>query len=681
MTDQELAPIGEAPQENETRFHLLLDTLPFIAFMIAPGGSARYYNRHFIAYHGFAPGDDKAARTSLLHPEDQAKLVTTRQSGASSRTEYIVEARLRRHDGAYRWHRIHNKPLIHSGDLVGWLGTAVDIHDVVHANEVLEQRVRERTAELENLNRHLTAEIQQRTQIEEGLRASEARYRMLYNRTPMALHSTNADTRLIDVNDTWLAMFEYERDEVIGRSPADFMTPECAERYREQSWPAMLASGGKLHVVDYRFVTRSGRVFDGRLSAVGEFDADGRFVRTWSATADITAEKRADRALRQSQRMEAVGQLTAGIAHDFNNLLTAILGNLELMSRRPIGQDPARIDRLVAGARSAAERGARLTGQLLAFSRQQRIAPEPVDLNLVIRGMLPLLRSTLGGNIGVAIKADPNLSIALGDPTQLELAVLNLAINARDAMTTGGFITIETADVALGEPVWPEEPLAGDYVAIRVTDNGAGISDAVRERMFEPFFTTKDVGKGSGLGLPQVLGVVKQLGGGLAVRSRPGEGTSISLFLPRAAIEVTPEDQPFDNRVAATAPAEQRGRVLLVDDDADVRLIASAMLSDAGFEVVEASSGASALDALERSEEPTELVVADIAMPGLNGVEFAAIVRRSWPSLPVLLMTGYAGSDLLRKGSDYEVLRKPFSAAEMEEKVTRVMARGRRGRI
>jgi PAS domain S-box-containing protein len=556
---------------------------------------------------------------------------------------------------------------------------------MVHANEVLEQRVRERTAELETLNRHLTAEIQQRRQIEEGLRASETRYRRLYNRTPMALHSTNAEARLIDVNDTWLAMFGYTLEAVIGRCPAEFMTAESAERYREEAWPDMLASGGALRVVDYQFVTRSGRVFDGRLSAVGEFDAEGRFVRTWSATADVTAEKRADRNLRQAQRMEAVGQLTAGIAHDFNNLLTAILGNLELMAKRPAQRnqaaDPKRADRLIAGARSAAERGAKLTAQLMAFSRQQKIAAEPVDLNMVIRGMLPLLRSTLGGNIAVTIQTDPALAIAMADPTQVELAVLNLAINSRDAMPNGGAITISTANVSLGEPVWAEEPSAGDYAVVRVSDTGLGISDAVRERMFEPFFTTKDVGKGSGLGLPQVLGVVKQLGGGLSVRSRPGEGTRISLFLPRAERPAAEAAETGVPAPAYDASRPQRGRILLVDDDADVRLIASAMLSDAGYEVVEASSGASALDALERAEAATELVVADIAMPGINGVEFAAIVRRSWPSLPVLLMTGYAGSELMRKVADCEVLRKPFSAAEMEEKVERAMTRGRRGRI
>jgi PAS domain S-box-containing protein len=676
MNDQVVGPEGGGLRDSETRFHLLLDTLPFIAFVIAPGGRAEYYNQRFVDYHGFRPGPDTASRNGLLHPDDRSLLVDARQGGAATVSEYIVEARLLRHDGVYRWHRIHNKPLIRGGNLAGWLGTAVDVHDVVRANEILEQRVGDRTAELETVNRHLTAEIQQRLQVEDGLRASEARYRLLYNRTPMALQSVNPEARLIDVNDTWLAMFEYTREEVIGRSPADFMTPESAAAYRNSAWPEMLASDGQLRVVDYQFVTRSGRVFDGRLAASGDFDAEGRFIRSWSAIADVTAEKRADRELRQAQRMDAVGQLTAGIAHDFNNLLTAILGNLELLSKRP-SNDPGRTERLVAGARSAAERGAKLTAQLLAFSRKQKIAAEPVDLNRLVHGMAPLLRASIGGSAEISIQTGSCVAAALADPTQLELAILNLAINARDAMPNGGSITIETANVVRGEPAWPEEPAPGDYVVVQVSDTGSGIPDAVRERMFEPFFTTKEIGRGSGLGLSQVLGVVKQLGGGLSVRSAPGEGSCICIFLPRAS-EIAVHDMVAPPSIE---PAEHASggwrRILLVDDDPAVRSIAADMLCDAGYEVVEASSGAAALDALESADDRVELVLADVVMPGINGVELAAIVERMWPALPVLLMTGYADSGLLRKGAGREVLRKPFQAAELEAKLRLAMARAR----
>jgi len=671
MNDQKPDPGVENVQERDTRFHLLLDTLPFIAFVIARGGQAEYYNQHWIDYHGFRPGGDKASRTNLLHPDDQPRLISSREEAAAAGTEYIVEARLLRHDGVYRWHRVHNKPLARAGAVASWLGTAIDIHDVRHANEILEHRVSERTAEMATLNQHLMAEIEQRRRTEEGLRASEARYRLLYNRTPMALHSTNADARLIDVNDTWLEMFEYARADVIGCSPSKFMTPDSAQRYREEAWPQMLASGGQLRVVDYQFLTRSGRVFDGRLAACGEFDPDGRFKRTWSAIADVTAEKRADRELRQAQRMEAIGQLTAGIAHDFNNLLTAVLGNLELLSVRPL-QDQQRAERLIEGARKAAERGARLTAQLLAFSRQQRIAAQPVDVNRVVEAMLPLLRSTIGGNIGINVQAEPTLYVALADPTQLELAIINMAINARDAMPLGGAITIETFNVTLGRPATAEEPAAGEYVAVQVSDTGTGIADAVRERIFEPFFTTKEIGKGSGLGLSQVLGVLKQLGGGVSVRSALGKGTSIAIFLPRAVGAPEAKEPPVEAAVR-DQPGQLGRRILLVDDDADVRLVAAEMLGDAGYDVVQAASGAAALDALERAESRTDVVLVDVAMPGINGVELAAIVRRTWPALPVVLMTGYADSKLLGDDAGDEILRKPFQAAELQATVQRAM--------
>jgi PAS domain S-box-containing protein len=531
MHDPPLDLIEDGLPESEIRFHLLLDTLPFIAFVMSPDGRVKYDNRRLVEYLGFRPDAEPAAWDALPHPDDRPRWIAARQRAVSTSDDYIVEARLPRHDGAYRWHRIHNKPLIRAGRLEAWLGTAIDIHDVVHANALLEQHVSERTAELQAANRQLTAEILQRRQIEEGLRASEARYRQLYNRTPMALQSVNAEARLIDVNDTWLTLFEYQREAVLGRSPADFMTPESAECYRTSAWPGMLASRGQLRVVDYQFVTAFGRVFDGRLAASGEFDVDGHFIRSWAAIADVTAEKRADRDLRQAQRLDAVGQLTAGIAHDFNNLLTAILGNLELLASRP-SQDPRRAARLIAGAQTAAERGARLIAHLLAFSRKQFLATEAVDLNRLIEDMVPLMRSTIGSNLRIVVHTDPTASMALADPAQLELAILNLAINSRDAMSDGGTITLETANVSCGEPIQPEEPVAGDYVAVRVADTGSGIPHTVRERIFEPFFTTKEVGKGSGLGLPQVLGLAKQLGGGLSIRSAPDEGTCVSIFLP-----------------------------------------------------------------------------------------------------------------------------------------------------
>ena len=671
--------IERAFKDSEKRFQFLLETLPHPAFVIKANGQAEYYNQNFIDYLGFRPGPGRADRTALGHPDDQARHEAARVTGVAANTDYIVEIRLRRHDGVYRWHRIHNKPLIRDGRAIGWLGTAVDIHDIRQINEDLEQRVRQRTAELEIANERLTAEIQQRQRTEDILRDSERRYRMLYNRTPMALHSVDVGRLLIDVNDTWLAMFEYAREQVLGRSPTEFMTPGSARLYEETSWPELLVSDDQVRTVDYQFVTRTGRIFDGRLAARGEFDADGRFIRSWSAIADITAEKQATKELLQAQRMEAVGQLTAGIAHDFNNLLTAVLGNLELLSNR-LTTEQGRIRNLVTGARRAAERGAKLTAQLLAFSRQQVISAEPTNVNGVIQAMTPLLQSTIGATIQVNIGLDPALCPALADATQLELAILNLAINARDAMPAGGAIRIATANATRTHPVQMEEPAAGDYVAVSVSDTGTGMPPEILDRIFEPFFTTKGVGKGSGLGLPQVLGVAKQLGGGVSVASAPGQGTCITIFLPRGSDMAPPKPAAPPAIQTGTVPARQPTHILLVDDDPDVRTTAAAMLEAAGHHVVQADSGAAALDYLGHAESPIELMVTDVAMPGINGIELAKIVRHTSPGMPIVFMTGYGDADLLPADARHDVLRKPFGPGELAAKVAQAIGRSH-GRV
>ena len=659
----------EQPADRDRRFRLLLDTLPFIAFVVANGGQAEFYNKCFAEYVGFVPGPDTSSRTALHHPDDQPLLEAARDAGISGDREYIVEARLLRHDGAYRWHRISNVPLHHDGRRTAWLGTAIDVHESRQAKDLLEQRVQDRTAELEEANRRLLAEVHERQQAERVLRDSEIRFRTMYNRTPMALQSVDAAARLIDVNDTWVEMFGYARQEVIGRPPTDFMTAESARIYRERSWPAMLASGGLTRSVDYQFVTRSGRVFDARLVARGDFDAEGRFVRSWTAIADVTAEKRADEKLRHAQRLEAVGQLTAGVAHDFNNLLTAVLGNLEIIARRPQALDE-RTARMVAGARAAAERGARLTQQLLAFSRQQRITAAPVALDRALEEMLPLLHATLGDASTIRLLPGQDVAPALADRSQLELAILNLVINARDAMAPGGVITLSTANVTRGPPARPEEPEAGDYAAVTVRDQGPGIPDAVRDTMFEPFFTTKPAGKGSGLGLAQVLGVAKQLGGGIAVST--GEaGTGFTLFLPRASHPAGP-DAPAGE--AASGP-DLCGAVLLVDDDASVRAVVAEMLRDAGHRVTEASSGLEALAALNGGAE-ADVLVADVVMPGMSGKELADIVRRTWPALAVVYMTGYADEHRLPADVQDAVLRKPFRIEELLRRVAEALPAG-----
>jgi CheY-like chemotaxis protein len=367
------------------------------------------------------------------------------------------------------------------------------------------------------------------------------------------------------------------------------------------------------------------------------------------------------------QRLEAVGQLTSGVAHDFNNLLTIVLGNVEIVERglQRAGVDDKLMQRL-GYMRSAAERGAKLTDQLLAFSRRQRLEPKPLDLNDIVAGMRDLLQSTLGGSIRIDTRLANGLWPAMVDPTQLELAVLNLAINARDAMGVGGSLAVETANVQLADPRTPEEPPPGDYVAICVRDNGSGMSDEVRQKAFEPFFTTKEIGKGSGLGLSQVLGFAKQSGGGVRIDSRRSRGTSVYIYLPRT--QIRPSEVGELRLVANTGGPLSGANILLVDDDRDVREVTSAMLRNLGHRVFEAGSGRAALDLLQR-EPNIDLMLVDFAMPGMSGAEVARRARSTRPSLTTLFITGFADRAALAGVGENRIIGKPFRHEDLAQKI------------
>ncbi len=377
----------------------------------------------------------------------------------------------------------------------------------------------------------------------------------------------------------------------------------------------------------------------------------------------IGEREKAEAALRQAQRLEAVGQLTSGIAHDFNNLLTVVIGNVEQLKKRT--EDPAILKRLTMMG-EASRRGAQLTAQMLAFSRRQKLEPQAVDLNDTVRSMGDLLQSTLGGSVRIL---EPDLADGLWpamiDPTQIELVILNLAINARDAMEVGGTLQIATANVTMPPPSRPEQPPAGQHVMVAVSDTGSGITDEVLAKVFEPFFTTKAVGKGSGLGLSQVYGLAKQSGGGVTIDTSVGEGTTIRIFLPRASSAPAAEvDAPLD---FIAAPAVNT-TILVVDDDDAVRAVTAGMLSDLGYVVLEAGSGGAALDVFDRNEA-IDAVVLDFAMPGMNGGEVARELSDRKPGLPILFATGYADEDALASTPDGLLVRKPFEESELGHKL------------
>jgi nitrogen-specific signal transduction histidine kinase/CheY-like chemotaxis protein len=398
---------------------------------------------------------------------------------------------------------------------------------------------------------------------------------------------------------------------------------------------------------------------------------DDGFVLT---VTDMTERVHAETVLRESQKMQAIGHLTGGIAHDFNNLLTAILGNLELAHTKL--NDPVSLKSRIERATWAAHRGATLTSQLLAFARKQPLAPAPIDLAATMPDLIPLLRRTLGEHIDVRYIETGGLWAAMADPAQLESAVLNLALNARDAMPGGGRLTIELANKVLDENYVRDhaEVIPGDYAVLAVSDTGHGMTPEVVARVFEPFFTTKPDGKGTGLGLAMVFGFIKQSGGHVNVYSEPGEGTTVRLCLPRAVGSVA------QARQRSTAPMDlPRGTatVLVVEDDTAVREIAAAILRELGYRVLEASDGEEGLRTFGLHASSVNLLLTDVVLPGgLRGGELAQRIQAVRPEVKTLFMSGYTENSIVHQGrldDGVQLIGKPFTREQLARKVAEVI--------
>ena len=490
-----------------------------------------------------------------------------------------------------------------------------------------------------------------------ALRASEERFRSLYRGTPLPLHSLDHVGVIEHVSDTWLQLLGYERDEVIGRPLINFLTEESARQFRQQDWPRLISEDA-LNPREYRMVTNEGAFLDVVSAARVERDGDGGFVHVVGGLTNVTERKRAEEALRQAQKIEAIGQLTGGVAHDFNNLLAVVIGNLDLL-RRKLPDDPKLI-KLTENALEGAQRGASLTQRLLAFARKQDLQLEAVDVPQLVRGMKDLLQRSLGPRVHVETRFPLDLPLIHADPHQLELAVLNLAVNARDAMPRGGKLEVTAAAECLAEQ--NDAGLRpGRYVRLGLTDDGEGMDAATLAQATEPFFTTKGVGKGTGLGLSMVYGLAAQSGGTLVIRSHLGVGTTVELLLPvtlKAPIEQKPSAKRID--AADTVPLA----ILVVDDDALVLANTAALLEDLGHRVRLAASGADALDQLAR-DPIVDIIVTDYLMPQMTGAQLCRRIQSMAPELPMLIVSGFAEMDA-SDGGRFPVLAKPFSREALE---------------
>jgi PAS domain S-box-containing protein len=473
------------------------------------------------------------------------------------------------------------------------------------------------------------------------------------------------------VNPAFTTMTGYTAEEAFGRNPRDLVkSGKHAPAFYRELWETVLA--GRAWVGEMINRRKDGTLYDERQSITPILDGSGAITHFVAIKRDITERLQLESQFRQAQKMESVGQLASGIAHDFNNLLTVINGTSELVLAQLGGHDPMHAD--LQDIHSAGERAAALTRQLLAFSRQQILEPRVLNLNAVVAGLESLLRRLLGENIDLAVVPTPGLGSVKADPGQIEQVIANLAVNARDAMPQGGRLTIQTQNLEVDENYARQHGAStspGPYVLLIVTDSGVGMDEATRARVFEPFFTTKGPGKGTGLGLATVYGIVKQSRGFIWIYSEVGQGTSFKILLPQVT-EAGGTDRP-EPTVASRSGTET---ILLVEDNAGLRKLATRLLEPAGYTVLGAATGEEALLLLERHEAPVRLLLTDVVMPGMSGRHLAEQVAHARPGMKVLYMSGYTGDTVVRHGvldAKAPFLNKPFTAAALLRKVRDVL--------
>ena len=651
-------------RESEEHFRTLANVMPAFAWVTDADGNAIYFNDRWYAYTGQTPEQALGyGSLAVIHPDDVERVLANWKEATRRGVLCENEFRCRRHDGAYRWYMARIEPQRDEvGRITGWFGASTDVHDRKRAGA--------------------------------ALRISEARLQAAVRLVGLGLYAWDPQTNALQWDATVKAMWGLPADAQVDYDMwRATVHPDDLARVEAAIQRSADPRGDGVYDVEYRVIRRSDGV-ERWVATRGQtqFDHD-RPVSFYGVAIDISDRKRiesalerrveertreleavnrqlrsqieqrqmAEAAVEQLQRLDAIGQITSGVAHDFNNLLSVILMNTRLLSRNLRDADDQEGLELIRGA---AQHGAKLTAQLLAFSRKQRLVSQVVDLNSKIEGMRDILGVTVGGTVNLSTRLAPDLQSALVDPTQLELMILNLAINARDAMQSGGTLSIESFNVVVeSPPLGAENPSPGDYVGLVVTDTGVGIPDEVLPRVFEPFFTTKEPGKGSGLGLAQVFGFAKQSGGGVRIATRLDEGTSVTVYLPRAGPMV---DEPAGDQAEAEPdpPKQRHSCVLVVDDDPVVLMSTLRMLEFLGYAAIAALNGRAALSSIA-SNPQIDLVLTDFAMPGMNGVELARAIRAERPSLPVIFVTGYGDLDVFRNLADARILHKPYAESDL----------------
>ena len=660
-------------RESEDHHRHTVELNPAVPWTCDPEGNITSYSGRWLDLTGQAPGEpDGAGWIKALHPDDVAPVSEVFAVRLASGEPVDVDYRIRvAATGDYRWMRARAYPRRNpDGSILRWYGVVEDVHD----RRTAEARLRESEASYRTLaadQRALSeALVQANATLEQRVEERTRDRDRLWRLSTDVMLVGSFDGRIEAVNPAWTALFGWRTEELVGVSFIDFVHPDdVASTVAEVG---NLARGVTTLRFENRYRHRDGSYRWLSWTAV----PDERFIHAIGR--DIQAEKEAaetlritEEALRQSQKMEAVGQLTGGLAHDFNNLLTAITGGLDLLKTRMAQGRTADANRYIDMAQGAAKRAAALTHRLLAFSRRQTLAPEATNVNRLLGGFEELIRRTVGPEIRVETVTDADLWNTLVDPSQLENAVLNLCINARDAMPAGGTIVIETGNRTLDPGLATRIDLApGRYVTVSVSDDGTGMTHEVVARAFDPFFTTKPLGAGTGLGLSMIYGFARQSGGQAVIESELGTGTRICLYLPR---HIGGQEQvPVTSEATSLPRARQGETVLVVDDETSVRMVVADVLGDLGYTALEAADGAAGL-AILRSGVHIDLLVTDVGLPGgLNGRQVADAARELRPGLKVLFITGYAETAVLSHGRldpGMHILTKPFAIDALADRM------------
>jgi len=643
VTEQMLAQ--ETLRESEERFRLIADSAPVPVWVTKLDRTRSFANQAYLDFLGL-PFEQAVVFDwrKALHPDDLPRVLQEQMSGEASLKPFVLEARYRNAAGEWRWLRSESQARWDpTGKHIGFIGVAHDITVAKQAeielrglNESLERRIRERTAQLES---------------------NEAQMRAIFETSHQYQALLNGEGTVIYANKTALAGIDSDGSGVIGalfwETPWFSATPGMPEIVHEAFNKVL--KGEEVRIDMMLQLPIGERYFDFAMRPL--YDRHGAVAGAVPEAVDITERRQGEEALRQSQKMEAVGQLTGGVAHDFNNLLTIIRSATDFLRRRELPEERRR--RYIDAISDTVERASKLTTQLLAFARRQPLKPRVFDVGVQVENVAQLVRPLVGPRIQIDVEIGDFDAFTIADVGQFETALINLAINARDAMDGEGRLKIAVRKVGAIPALRAQPARGGDFIAVSVTDTGTGITAANLDAIFEPFFTTKDVGKGTGLGLSQAFGFAKQSGGEIAVASLPGHGATFTIYLPQAA---APASEAEIAGIKSEPAATGRGyRVLVVEDNDDVGAFSTELLEDLGYAVRRASDARAALALLAEDEFAVDLVFSDVIMPGMNGLELAGVLRERYPGLPVVLTSGYSNVLAENAHHGFDLIQKPYS--------------------